>query len=329
MGIIGKIRHKCEDFYWQKIVKNQYPMLTSISRNILSKEGAIGIIYMLHHITKKNPNGIPTNEDLKVSPQFLEKIIIKYKKQGFIFVSLDELSNIISSNTIPQHPFVAFTIDDGYLDNYTQALPVFERQQIPFAIFVATDFIDRQAILWWDILEDLILKNEIIRVDKKEYPCHTFQEKWNTFRIVREEILHINQIRLKDTLREKFASYNIDWFEPVRQQAMSWEQLKIISQHPLCTIGGHTVSHLALNRLNDNDFHKEVSEGIAKLQRVIDKPIHHFAYPYGSPNEIGEREYRLISEFGFKTVFSSYGGCITNNNKHQTTHLPRVYLHEQ
>ena len=36
-----------------------------------------------------------------------------------------------------------------------------------------------------------------------------------------------------------------------------WEQVKEISQRPLCTIGGHTVSHLALNQLNDEDFFKE------------------------------------------------------------------------
>ena len=210
MGIIGKIQHKFENFYWQKIVKNQYPMLTSFSRNRLSKEGAIGLVYMLHHITEKNPNGIPTNEDLKVSPQFLEKIIIKYKKQGFSFVSLDELSEIINSNKTPEHLFITFTIDDGYLDNYTEALPVFERQQVPFAIFVATDFIDQKAILWWDILESLILKNDSIRIRENEYRCRTFQEKWDVFRILRKIILSFDPKKLKETLEELFSYYNID-----------------------------------------------------------------------------------------------------------------------
>ena len=329
MGIIGKIQHKFENFYWQKIVKNQYPMLTSFSRNRLLKEGAIGLVYMLHHITEKNPNGIPTNEDLKVSPQFLENIIIKYKRQGLTFLSLDELSEIINSDKIPEHPFIAFTIDDGYLDNYTEALPVFERQQVPFAIFVATDFIDQKAILWWDILENLILQNDSIRIRENEYRCRTFQEKWDVYRILREIILCLDPKKLKEALNELFSYYSIDWYEPIRRQAMTWEQVKTISQHPLCTIGGHTVSHTVMNQLSEEEFRQEVSEGIRKIQAVTGKPILHFAYPYGSPNEIGEREYQLISGFGFKTVFSSFGGCITNKNKNQITHLPRVYLHEQ
>ena len=329
MGFLNNIQRKLYHFYRHKIVCEQFPMLTTISRKEWLEKDAIGFVYTLHHVSERNPNGIPTNEDLKVSTGFLEDIIIKYKKQGFVFVSLDQLSEIINSDTKPEHPFIAFTIDDGYLDNYTLAFPVFERQQIPFAIFVATDFIDKEAILWWDILEDLILRNYSIKMGEDTYRCQTFQEKWDVFRILREKILLFNQTKIEEDLKEAFNYYDIDWYEPVRRQAMSWEQVKEISQHPLCTIGGHTVSHLALNKLSDQEFRKEIADGVAKLQSATGKSIQHFAYPYGSPNEIGEREYKLISEFNFKTVFTAYGGCITESNRHQTTHLPRVYLHEQ
>ena len=329
MEIFRKIKQRTEYYYRYRIVCEQYPMLTPISRRSLQAKGAIGLIYMLHHITEKNPTGIPTNEDLKVSPQFLEKIIVKYKKQGFDFISLDELSEIIIYDKPSRHPFIAFTIDDGYLDNYTQALPIFERQQVPFAVFVATDFIDKKAILWWDILEEIILKNDSIIFEENQYKCHTFQEKWDVFRIIRKKILLFDQTKLDKELQNSFNHYGIDLYEPVRRQAMSWEQVKEISRHPLCTIGGHTVSHCALNKLDDKKFQQEIADGVDLLQSATGKPILHFAYPYGSPNEIGEREYNLISEFNFKTVVTAYGGCITEKNKNQITHLPRVYLHER
>lgn len=329
MEILKDIQLKLYRLYRQKIVCEQFPMLTTFSKKEWLEKDAIGFVYTLHHITDKNPNGIPTNEDLKVSPGFLENIIQKYKRKGFHFISLDQLSDIITSERKPERPFIAFTIDDGYLDNYTQALPVFERQQVPFTIFVATDFIDKKAILWWDILEDLILKNDSVIFEGDKYQFQTFQEKWDVFRILREKILLFDQIKIEEKLKEAFSYYDIDWFEPVRRQAMSWEQVKEISKHPLCTIGGHTVSHLALKKLSDQKFRKEIANGVNKLQYATGKPIQHFAYPYGSINEIGEREYKLISEFNFKTVFTSYGGCITESNMHQITHLPRVYLHER
>ena len=329
MGLLKKIHNKAYQFYRQRIVCEQYPMLSSISRKEWRNKGAIGLVYMLHHICQKNPKGIPTNEDLKVSPDFLESIILKYKKQGFNFVSLDDLSTIISSDKEPERPFISFTIDDGYLDNYTQALPVFERLQVPFAIFVATDFINQKAILWWDILEELVQKNDRIKAEDTFYMCRTFQEKWDVFRILRNKILSFEQNNLEVSLKRIFSNYDIDWLRPIREKAMSWEHIKELSQHPLCTIGGHTVSHPALNKLSNEEFNLEITEGIEKLEQAIGKKILHFAYPYGSPNEIGNREYQLIHEFGFKTVFSSFGGCITNDNKHLITHLPRVYLHER
>ena len=303
-------------------------MLTALSYKKLRERGALGLVYMLHHVAKRNPNGIPTNEDLKISPTFLEHIITKYKKKGFNFISLNELHEIISTNQNPPKPFITFTLDDGYLDNYTEAFPVFERQEVPFCIFVATDFIDQKAILWWDSLEQLICNNECLKIGNIVYSCQSFQKRWDTFRILREQILKLDQTNLIEQLNMLFQPYNIDWYEPIRHKAMSWNQIKSISQHPLCTIGGHTVSHPTLNLLSNDEFRFEVSEGIKKIENVTGKKVEHFAYPYGSPNEIGEREYQLISEFNFKTVFTAYGGCITEGNKHQTTHLPRVYLHE-
>lgn len=329
MGILKITQRKIYSFYRQEIVCEQFPMLTAFNKKEWHKKGAIGLVYTLHHISDKNPNGIPTNEDLKVSPGFLEIIIQKYKRKGFHFISLDQLSDIIITGEKTNYPFIAFTIDDGYLDNYTQALPVFERQQVPFTIFVATDFIDKKAILWWDILEDIILKNDSVIFGGDKYQCQTFQEKWDVFRIIREKILQFDQTTIEEELKKAFSFYDIDWFEPVRRQAMSWEQVKEISKHPLCKIGGHTVSHLALNKLSDQEFREEIADGVNKLQSATGKSILHFAYPYGSPNEIGDREYKLISEFNFKTVFTAYGGCITESNMHQITHLPRVYLHER
>ena len=329
MGIIGIIKHQMESFYRHRIVCEQYPMLTSLSRKEWGYQGASGLVYMLHHVTEKNPNGIPTNEDLKVSPAFLEKIILAYQAKGFSFISLDELSVILSSSQKHKRPFIAFTIDDGYLDNYTHALPIFERHQVPFAIFVAIDFIDQKAVLWWDVLEELVLHNDIIHYNKQSFPCHTFQEKWDTFRIIREDILKYDQSQLIESLQKAFHNYHIDWLKPIREKAMTWDQIKELSQHPLCTIGGHTVSHPALNQLSDDDFRQEVRVGIEKLESVTGQKINHFAYPYGSPNEIDEREYRLINEFNFKTSFIAYGGCITEKNKNNITHLPRVYLHER
>jgi len=305
-------------------------MLTTISRNQLQRNGAIGLVYMLHHVTEKDFSRIPTNEDLKVSPGFLEKVIIAYKKKDFDFISLNQLHDVVSTGKIPDRPFVSFTIDDGYIDNFTKALPVFERYNVPFSIFVATDFIDKKAILWWDSLEELILTHDIVTTsDGKEYPCTSYHQRWDSFRYLRERVLSLNQDNLEVELKNLFSNYQIDWYAPVRQQAMSWEHVKKLSEHPLCIIGGHTVSHPALNKLSVEKAKCEIAEGIRRIEAVTQQKVSYFAYPYGTPNEIGDRECQIVKDCDMKLAFMAHQGCLTEENIKHFTHLPRVYLHEK
>ena len=323
------MKHLVERVYKQTIACEQYPMLTLVDRKKRQADGAIGLVYMLHHITEKDSRRIPTNEDLKVSPEFLEKIILKYKAKGFDFISLDQVNDIIKSDDTPERPFVAFTIDDGYLDNFTKALPVFERQQVPFAIFVATDFIDNKAILWWDSIEDLIMAHRsVVTSDGMCYECESYQQRWDTFRYLRDRILNLDQKNLEHELNKMFSSYKIDWYEPIRKKAMSWEQVISLANHPLCTIGGHTISHPALSRLNIDEALHEICEGKKRIEQKTSQPVLYFAYPYGTPNEVGEREFQLTEGLGFDIAFCAHGGCITKDNKSKCCQLPRVYFHE-
>lgn len=326
MDIFKKIEGRITSFYKKHIIYEQYPMLTSTNRKEWLNKGALGVVYMLHHIAEKSSSRIPTNEDLKVSPRFLESIIIKYKKQGFTFVSLDQLSEIISLDQMPSFPFIAITIDDGYLDNYNNAFPIFIKHQIPFAIFISTDFVDKKAILWWDVIEDLILQNKEIKIGDRRYSCNSFQEKWDAFRILRERIMQLNQDCIMESLQQMFSNYNIDWLKPIKEKAMTWDQIKELSNHPLCTIGGHTVSHPVLNKLDDATLKWEIEEGVKRIEKETGISVNHFAYPYGSAKEIGKHEESLIQDFNFKTVFAATGGCITRDNQHRITLLPRVFL---
>ena len=291
-------------------------------------EGTLGVVLMLHRVAEYDKSRLVPNEDLKVSPAFLQKTIDKYRKAGFAFLSLDEVYDIIIGKNKIDKPFVAFTLDDGYLDNYTTAYPIFKRNHIPFCIFVATDFPDRKAILWWITIEDLILSNEKIELsDGSTYSCKTYQQKWDTFRLIREKILKLDKGRLLISLQELFSSYNIDWLEPIQEMGMTWDNIKELGKEPLCTIGGHTMSHPPFIPLTLDEIKVEIDGGIEKLKSVIDYDIHHFAYPYGSINEDGEREYEFLKSFNFKTVFVSFGGVITKDDNNNLTHLPRFMLH--
>jgi peptidoglycan/xylan/chitin deacetylase (PgdA/CDA1 family) len=312
---------------WGKyyIFQERYPLLNYFYRYYGKGKNAKGCVIMLHRVCERINGHIPNNEHLKVSPNFLEKVIVKYKKAGFSFFSLDQLHEVISGKINIDKPFVCFTMDDGYLDNYENAYPIFKKHHVPFALFVATDFPDKKAILWWYAIEDLILNStEIELSDGSKYTCRTFQEKWDTFRFIREKVLLLNPRDIVNELNKLFVKYNMDWHTPIRSLSMSWEHIKALTQEPLCTIGGHTVSHVALNKLSMEDMDREISNGMNIIKFHTGYEPKYFAYPYGSEKENGEREYHYIKNSDIKMAFISYGGFIYPDC--QLEQVPRFML---
>ena len=323
-AVYHKIAH-VKELIEYNLFQERYPLLNYFCRKYGKGKNAKGVVLMLHRVSERINGHLPNNEHLKISPAFLEKVIVKYKKAGFSFLSLDQLYDLLSGKISIDKPFVCFTMDDGYLDNYENAYPIFKKHQIPFAIFVATDFPDKRAVLWWYVIEELILNSTEIQLsDGSQYTCETFQEKWDTFRYIREKVLLLDQRNLVNELNELFANYQLDWYAPIQDLSMNWEQVKALTHEPLCTIGSHTVSHVALNKLSLKDMDSEITSGIDIINFHTDYKPNYFAYPYGSEKENGEREYNYIRNSDIKMAFISYGEFIYSDC--QIVKVPRFML---
>ena len=106
----------------------------------------LGRIMMLHRVVEQRSIG--ENRELEITPDFLEQTIKDYKQKGFRFVSIDEVSEILEKGKVDK-PFVCITFDDGYRDNYTNALPILKKEQVPFAVYATTGFVDNKQSMWW------------------------------------------------------------------------------------------------------------------------------------------------------------------------------------
>lgn len=310
----------------KKMLKNSflYPVLSLAHQKILSI-GDKGYVLMLHRIAEHNPNGIIENENMKISPAFLDSFITKCKKKYEIIAS-DKICEYIKSGN--KKKFIVFTMDDGYKDNFTNALSVFEKHNVPFTIFVASDFPNKKAIMWWYGLEELLQQNERIALSNgKEYFCKNFDEKNKAFCELRSEILKIEQTHLFDELPKIFSEYLIDCRKYCDELCMTWGDVAELVKNPLVTIGAHTAHHYNLHALpTAKDVQNEISEGIAEFKRHIDFVPTVFAYPFGSPNEITEREINALKDMKFKYAFIGTGGGV--KKEFDLFAVPRIALIE-
>lgn len=285
----------------------------------------MGHILMLHRIVPENDNPRVHNPVNEISPKQLCALIEFYQNHKVDIIRIAEVPEYIRNGS---GYFVVFTFDDGYKDNLTEALPVFERYQVPFTVYVTTGFPDHSISIWWYLLEQILLNNSEIKFywegKKHLFNCSTSQLKEEVFNLIRRIIIDTPFFQQQEQLRSAFINYTDDPFSITEQLAMSWPEIKELSESPLVTIGAHTISHPALNQLDELQIKHECLGSKERLENYLNKPVIHFSYPFGSVKEVGQREFDLVSNFGFTTATTTRWGSIFREHLEYLCVLPRI-----
>jgi peptidoglycan/xylan/chitin deacetylase (PgdA/CDA1 family) len=74
---------------------------------------------------------------------------LQFLKENYQVVSLPELLLRLQNKNLSGKEAV-ITLDDGYQDNLSEALPLLEKYQLPATIFITTGFLGEVASLPWD-----------------------------------------------------------------------------------------------------------------------------------------------------------------------------------
>ncbi len=99
-------------------------------------------ILMFHDIAAPNA---PLMDEYACSLDTFERILDAYTKQGFAFVSLDALLDAPYAQVKEGH--CVLTFDDGYASLFSLAAPLLFSREIPFTVYVATDYLDKPGYL--------------------------------------------------------------------------------------------------------------------------------------------------------------------------------------
>src|ERR1044072_9851462 len=93
--------------------------------------------------------------ELAVQPEHFEQHLAILKNK-FHVVPLTELVHQLQQRKL-RTDCVCLTFDDGYSDNFINAKPLLEKYQCPAIFFIATKFINRKDMFWWDELQQIML----------------------------------------------------------------------------------------------------------------------------------------------------------------------------
>ncbi|HEY4404404.1 MAG TPA: polysaccharide deacetylase family protein [Xanthobacteraceae bacterium] len=281
-----------------------------------------GVVLMFHEIHADDETYL---RELKCgcTASFLQAIIGELRREQWDIVGPDEASARLRDGD-PTRRFAVLTFDDGYRDVRTQALAVLEDQQAPFTVYVPAGAPTRGLDAWWLGVRALLRRYDQVAISGTEmrYACGDHAEKVKC-RAALSAWVH-EDYRRAVQLQETFRAYDISLEALNGDYFLAEPELRELACNPLVTVGSHTVSHAALGTLDDAGARREMAGGRAYLESLLDRPIPHFAYPYGGSQACGGREFELARDLGFRSAVTTRERPVFAADRMRPHEIPRI-----
>lgn len=257
-------------------------------------------------------------------PSEVDKVAFTWQMQllaeHFNVLPLAEALEHIKNDTLPPRA-VCITFDDGYADNYTNALPILQQFNLKATFFVASGFLDGGR-MWNDTVIESIRNMDTSTLDLNDldlgiFNLSTQQGKYDAAECIIQKIKHLpfaERSRQVDHIAARSLALPNDLM-------MTSDQLKKLHQSGM-EIGAHTENHPILAKLNDECVLQEITLNKGKLEGLLNNPIKYFAYPNGKPGiDYLEQQVEIVKKTGFEAAISTQWGVV--DNKTDFWQLPR------
>lgn len=288
-----------------------------------------GVVFMMHRVSPDPVADFEPNRILRITPDFLERVVRQILARGFECISLDDLPGRVA-DPAPRPPFACFTFDDGYRDNRDHAFPILRRYGVPHTLYVPTDYPDGRGDLWWLVLEAAIREAGVLDVaiggETERHATGTVAEKERAFDAIYWRLRSLPEHTARAIVARLARDAGVDDAALCRELIMTWDEIRAAARDPLLTIGAHTCAHYALSKLDAAEVRREMADSRRRIEAETGRDCRHFSYPYGCERSAGPREFAIAREVGFETAVTTRKGLVHRGHADALTAIPRLSL---
>lgn len=291
-----------------------------ILRALELRDSKPGILIVNHHRIGESNETCFDRDLFGATVDELDAQVQYFKKRAPI-VSGEELDNLVSGKTPVKRLYVAFTFDDGYLDNYTKAFDVFRSSGTTAAFFLVTDYVGTSTVPWWDEIAYRVRNTKRTELNL-EYPVPlNLALNGNREASIATVLQHykradnVNAQELMNDIRREAECE----LPPSKRRFLSWDEAREMRAAGMA-IGSHTRSHAILGRLSPEAQKQELEDSKKAIENQLGGRVRSLAYPVGAKDCFSETTEKIAMEAGYSMCFSAYGGI------NQATHLRRSNL---
>ena len=257
--------------------------------------------------------------EMKISRERLGAIL-DWMGRRFELVNVDEGWKRLREGA--GRSMVALTMDDGYRDNLELLLPMLRERGISATIYLESRPLSERRINWihkffW-ILRELSFAELVER-----YVARTSDETarrrlpevlaaggdllYTVKRVLKYEA---DQRDCEATLSRIFEEVGGDERALCEELYLSVEDARALRDGGV-DLGGHTVHHWVLSGLDAKEQEREMAEGRAALEELLQVAVPSFAYPFGRRWDWNADSVEAARRVGFSTATTTHAGTNT------------------
>jgi peptidoglycan/xylan/chitin deacetylase (PgdA/CDA1 family) len=255
-------------------------------------------------------------------------------RPGNFAAHLEELSRAREPSTLAdisvpsRRPRVVVTLDDGYRDNLTHALPIAEAKGVPITVFVTSGILGRHNGFWWDRL-GTVLRSRPPHVRVIDLPVggRNIRLPVGSSGIradldsVRRHLLPLRVTEIERALDAVSEQWQVGSAPPPDAGTLTAEDLRQLAASDTVTIGAHTVDHVRLSDRPAREQQDTISGCKEELEQSIGLAVSHFAYPFGHRGDFDDRSVEAVRSAAFNTACTTIPG--TARSSTDPYRLPR------
>jgi len=242
---------------------------------------------------------------------------MQYLATRYHVVSLNDLTRQLRLGTVRPNT-VAVTVDDGYDDFLSLAVPVLRKYGIPATLFVVSDFVEGHVWPWPDhfrFVFDHAPRHPITFRHRGETHALELQDE-DDRRWAEEhwrEYAKTISVPERDDLFGAIAEacgIEIPITPPPEFRSLTWAQLKALTADRI-DVGAHTRSHPILSRVSSEQLRDEIRGCKEDIERNLGLPVTHFAYPNGTREDYTSETIKEVSRAGYQAAVTALAGINT------------------
>jgi peptidoglycan/xylan/chitin deacetylase (PgdA/CDA1 family) len=262
--------------------------------------------YLILTYHRVNDDGHPFFEG---TPPALFRAQLESLRRHFAVLPLAELASRARSGPIPKNA-IALTFDDGYRDNYTHAFPVLRELGLPATLFLTTDAVDHDRMIWHDRVFDAFHRTraQALRWNGAVHPFSTPAEKERALTSVLSKLRSSSPEARDRLIEELLAELEVDPSEARGWEKLRWDDAREMARCGV-SFGAHSLDHPILTRVGADEARRQIRESKRRIEAELGLEVTAFAYPNGDASDFDASTEKILEEEGFSLAVSTIFGA--------------------